>query len=91
MLASRAATGIFDVFAIRHVRFMMASLRPSTSIVSCVNVSHTAVEVDAVADIAYFGEVHQHFGHLIASFTAPLFVSVSTSTVQISGILTHPT
>jgi hypothetical protein len=38
MEASRAATGIFEVLAMRHVRFMMGSLRPSKSMVSYVDV-----------------------------------------------------
>jgi len=34
MEASRAATGMFDVFAIKEVLFMIASFLPSTSMES---------------------------------------------------------
>ena len=40
MEASRAATGMLEVFATRVVRFITGSLCPSTSIISCYQYVH---------------------------------------------------
>lgn len=70
MEASLAATGMLEVLATSAVLFMMLSVFPSTSIVSCGSqptVSHSEhgsnkLQLDVVSTInAHLGEVPQYF------------------------------
>lgn len=73
MEASLAATGMLDVLATKAVLFMMLSVFPPTSMVSCWpdNTVRTPIKVlsgcNSASSATHLGEVSQYFWHLVTT------------------------